>query len=240
MATQTDLSTLHDQLRAILEPYASKLVTTRSDARELWLSSHVQQQNRKPLFFGAVRRKTGSVAFHLMPIYTHPALLEGLSDGLRARLKGKGCFDFTARDRSLLKELKTLTRRAFAVHTEHARVITAERAVEQYLALLPRAARTRLQQVQAIVRKVAPKAVHAFSYGIPGFTLEGKPLVWYAAFKEHHSLYPMTEAIRRAHARALEGYGVSKGTVRFPLATPLPVSLVTRLVKARLAEMRMR
>jgi uncharacterized protein YdhG (YjbR/CyaY superfamily) len=107
-----------------------------------------------------------------------------------------------------------------------------------YLASLPPSSRKRLKEIRDIVRSTAPEAVEVFSYGVPGFKLDGKPLVWYAAFKNHTSLYPMTASIRKAHAAALEGYTMSTGTVQFPLDKPLPTALVKRLVKARLAELR--
>jgi uncharacterized protein YdhG (YjbR/CyaY superfamily) len=110
--------------------------------------------------------------------------------------------------------------------------------VRAYLAALPPGTRKRLQQIRAIVRATAPAAVEHFSYRMPGFRLDGKTLVWYAAFKRHTSLFPITPALVRAHRLDLSGYETSKGTIRFPLTAPLPVPLIRRLVKARAAEAR--
>ncbi len=108
----------------------------------------------------------------------------------------------------------------------------------KYLAAAPPETRRRLKAIRDLARRTAPKAVEVFSYGIPGFRLNEKPFVWYAAFKEHISLYPMTGAIRRAHAKALKGYKTSTGTIQFPLDRPLPISLIRKLIRARAAEIR--
>ena len=110
------------------------------------------------------------------------------------------------------------------------------RAVDLYLASLPDHARGGLEQLRRAIAAAAPAAEQGISYGIPAFRLDGRPLVWFAAFKRHSSFFPGVSAIR-IHAAELKKYKTSKGTIQFPPNKPLSPRLVAKLVKARIAEL---
>src|SRR5262249_16827723 len=114
----------------------------------------------------------------------------------------------------------------------------ARRQIQAYLAALPAAARKALQRLRAEGRAAAPDAADGFSFRVPLFRLDGRPLVWCAAFKAHTSMYPITPSLLNTHGIDVAGYQTSKGTIRFPLDAPIPSALVKRLVKARIADVR--
>jgi uncharacterized protein YdhG (YjbR/CyaY superfamily) len=107
--------------------------------------------------------------------------------------------------------------------------------VDAYLAQVPEPARTTLEKMRAMIRAAAPKeATEAISYKIPSFQLKGG-LVWYAAFKNHCSFFPMDHSLEEEFAEELKKYKTSKGTIQFPVDKPLPNALVSRIVKARVS-----
>jgi uncharacterized protein YdhG (YjbR/CyaY superfamily) len=108
--------------------------------------------------------------------------------------------------------------------------------IDEYLATLSDDKRAALEKLRKAIRAAAPRAEECISYRLPALRLDGKLLVAFGAAAEHYALYPMSAATVAAHAHELRGYDTSKGTIRFQLDEPLPVALVKKLVKARIAE----
>lgn len=107
-------------------------------------------------------------------------------------------------------------------------------SVEAYLATVPQPARALLQELRNTIKKAAPDAAEVISYSMPAFRLQGM-LVWYAGYKNHIGFYPKPSALEY-FKKELSVYKSSKGAVQFPLTEPLPVGLITRMVKFRVAE----
>jgi uncharacterized protein YdhG (YjbR/CyaY superfamily) len=114
----------------------------------------------------------------------------------------------------------------------------AHEQVESYFASLAPDARRELQSIRDTIAAAAPDAAESFSYNMPAFMLGEQPLTWYAAWKQHYSLYPISESIACEHAADLTNYESAKGTIRFSRKEPLPLALVARLVSATAAELR--
>jgi uncharacterized protein YdhG (YjbR/CyaY superfamily) len=109
-------------------------------------------------------------------------------------------------------------------------------SVEEYLATLPADKRATLEKLRKTIKAAAPEAIETISYQMPAFKDRGRILVYYAAFKDHYSLFPASEAVMEALREELEPYFAGKGTIRFPADEPLPSALVRKVVKARIEE----
>ena len=109
-------------------------------------------------------------------------------------------------------------------------------SVDDYLESVSEQARITLKKIRKAIRSAMPKSEEGFSYGVPAFRHQGKPIAGYAASKGHCSYFPFSPAVLKAHAADLKGYDLSKGAIRFPLNKPLPAALVKKLVKTRVAE----
>jgi uncharacterized protein YdhG (YjbR/CyaY superfamily) len=110
----------------------------------------------------------------------------------------------------------------------------APTSVEEYLVGVPEPARGVLGKMRAVIRSAMPReATEVISYRIPAFK-HGVVLVWYAAFANHCSLFP-TAAVIEKFKKELKGFSTSKGTIHFPLSKPLPIALIRKLLRARVA-----
>jgi len=109
--------------------------------------------------------------------------------------------------------------------------------VEEYLSWQDDRQRAALERLREVIRSAAPQATEGISYSMAAFKVGGKGLVCYAAFNDHYSLFPMSGQVVIDHAAELGPRATGKGTIRFSYDEKLPVTLVKKIVKARLAEL---
>lgn len=108
--------------------------------------------------------------------------------------------------------------------------------IDEYIATFPADTAKILKRVRRTIQKAAPKATEAISYQMPTFKLNGKNLVHFAGWKHHIGFYP-TPSGTTEFKKDLKAFKGAKGSVQFPLDEPMPLELIKRIVKFRVAEM---
>jgi uncharacterized protein YdhG (YjbR/CyaY superfamily) len=108
--------------------------------------------------------------------------------------------------------------------------------IDQYLATLGEPKRATLAQLRDTIVEIVPDAEQCMSYGMPAFSLQGKTVAGFAAFKSHLSYLPHSGSVIPQLAKETEGYTKTKGSLHFPIDRPLPKQLVKKLLDARIAE----
>jgi uncharacterized protein YdhG (YjbR/CyaY superfamily) len=114
----------------------------------------------------------------------------------------------------------------------------APKTVAGYIAAAPKEQRAALEKLRTTINAAAPRATEGLSYGIVGFKQGGKNVVYFGSWKTHIALYGAGGSVIAAHQAELEPYVLSKGTIQFPADEPIPYGLVTKLVIARVAELK--
>jgi hypothetical protein len=117
MKSKPDFAATFEKLKAILKPYAEKLIVTADTNENYMLDVNHVMKNKHRLFIAGVRVGKAYVSFHLMPVYACPELLDDMSAELKRRMQGKSCFNFTSPDEKLFKELAQVTKKGFAKFT---------------------------------------------------------------------------------------------------------------------------
>lgn len=183
------------------------------------------------------RQSKSAVRFPLdkpVPVGLIQRMAKANADALKASAKAKPAKPAPPKPAS-----KATTASAPAKRTAADAAYRGLKTVDAYIAKQPEAARPVLEQVRATLRKALPRAEESISYNMPAYKQDGQGVVYFAGWKQHFSLYPITDAIAQTFEAELAPYEVSgSGTVRIPLAARLPTKLVTSIAKARLAEVK--
>jgi len=117
------------------------------------------------------------------------------------------------------------------------RSVTDDPRINSYLATLPPDQQEALGRVRAELHRLVLDAEESISYGMPVIKRGGQGVLWFAGWKKHCNIYPLTDSFLVAHEAELESYGRTKGSLHFTPEAPLPPSLFEAIVKARLADL---
>lgn len=107
--------------------------------------------------------------------------------------------------------------------------------IDEYIADFPEDVQFLLNQVRSIINQAAPDAEESIGYGMPAYKTHGKPLVYFAAFKNHIGFYA-TPTGHAEFAKELSKYKQGKGSVQFPIHQPMPLELIAQIVEFRVIE----
>lgn len=108
--------------------------------------------------------------------------------------------------------------------------------VDAYITQFPASTQLILEEIRAVVRKSAPKAIESISYGMPAYKINGKPLCYFAGYEKHIGFYATPNG-HAAFAKELSKYKQGKGSVQFPIDEKMPLPLIARMVKFRVQEL---
>lgn len=111
-----------------------------------------------------------------------------------------------------------------------------QKTIDTYIKGFPKEVQVILTKIRTTIRKAAPKAEEGISYQIPTFKFNKTYLIYFAAWKHHIGIYPITANLQKAFKKELTPYAMSKGTVRFPLDKPVPLTLIAKIVKYRIKD----
>ncbi len=109
------------------------------------------------------------------------------------------------------------------------------KSTDEYISSFPKETQILLQEVRKTIKNVAPEADESISYGMPAYKLNGKVLVYFAGYKNHIGFYA-TPTGHAEFTEELAKYKQGKGSVQFPINEPMPLDLITKIVKFRISE----
>lgn len=109
-------------------------------------------------------------------------------------------------------------------------------SVDEYLTLFDGEVLKRLTEVRDLMKKTMPDAEEAISYAIPAYKINGRPVIYFAGFKNHTSIYPLPKNPDKNLAQKIKPYIAGRGTLKFKLTEPLPLALIEQVIAEKLKD----